>query len=882
MTQQPFGSTFRDDLAHLAGGVDTLADALTRSHESAVHEAESTHTSALTELGEHLRRKRSVEQDGIESRVTQAQRDLADAAAQIPGALGSTETAVAPTPQPVPPDGLVIGSVSGVKLPVPLASHAGLVLRGDDAAATGFLDAVFARIIATVPLSSVRVTVFDPSLRGLLGAYSELRNHSADNAFPNAYTDEYAFRQRLDLITAEVQRGAETLSARGRASVLDIWREATPTPSLHIVVVDDVPGAINDETWRNIDRISERGPACGVVLVTLQTSRGADTSYAPAGPASVVTFTDRREAVLADGDIGLAFTPLARPSHEDTQRLLREAIAAASQSQGPKVDPDILLPADGGSASSATGIDVVIGERADGKPLSVALRSENPPVPNALIGGAVGQGKSNLLAVLIYAIAAKYPPSEVEMLLLDFKEGLEFQRFTGKDGAHWLPNASVIALESDREFGVATLEHVERERQARSARFKDVGVKDYDSYRAASHALPRLMLFVDEFHVLFEGDDELSSTAVRLLDTIVRRGRAAGIHIVLATQTLSGVRSLATKLDGIFSQVPLRIALRNTASEAQTIFAPGNKAPAQLQFRGQVVVNANMGEDPDKNVFGMATFADEAFTRSLQERLWQQSQPTDPPRVFVGSANADWPADAAGGRRVLLGAAVDTAGSTIAHEFGNDPMRALAVVGSDAAVRAALTRAAIHSAVTGGAYSDVVVVGDDPMLAWASTLAAQGSATVRPVALGDAPAWLVAHEEQLRASGTLTVITDLQRIGGLEQPVGPPDPDDFLSQPETAASKLRALATDPAVEGDLVVTSANFSPLDRTFGSSRDGSDGIAAYALAGVPVTELRHLIGFDAEAPRSAPRFMYLRAGYGSDVVTGLPYETPTEGAR
>ncbi|WP_040168221.1 FtsK/SpoIIIE domain-containing protein [Microbacterium gorillae] len=877
MSAEPFGATFRDDLGRLLGAADAAHAATEHGAGEALQSANDTHTAAIRGLDEYFGRKRSTGQDDIEDRVRSAQRTLDDTAAQIPGALGSLDPEIVHAPLPVPSDGLVVGSVDGVPVPVPLASHAGLVLRGDADAANAFVEAVFARILATVPLSSLRVSVFDPSLRGLLGAFSELRNHTLGAAFPAAYTDEYRFRQRLEDITADVQRGAEQLSARGRGSVLDIWQDATPTPSLHVVVIDDVPGTINEETWRGIDRITVRGPACGVIVVLLQSARASGAALSPSGRASVIAFSSAGSATLGEGDAQLLLQPLERPNHDALQRLLREVIAGASEARGPVVGPEALLPPDG-TASSADGVEVVIGERSDGKPLTIAFRSQNPPIPNALIGGATGRGKSNLLAVLIYAIAAKYPPSEIEMLLLDFKEGLEFRRFAGEDGASRLPNARTIALESDREFGVATLEHLERTRQERSALFKSAGVNDYDSYRAQGQELPRLMLFIDEFDVMLKGDDELAARAVSLLEMIVRRGRAAGIHLVLATQTLSGIRSLATKLDAILSQIPLRIGLQNTAAEAQTIFAPGNKAPSELQFRGQVVINDAMGEDPGKNVFGMSTFADVSFTVRLQERLAQDHPQHETQRTFVGTQPEPWPDDLPPGRHVALGAAVDTVGRPVLHEFGADPMRSLAIVGTDQEVRSELTRATVYSAVTGGEYRTVVVIGDSPLLSWAARLT-DGPVDVITVSLADAAEWIATHPDQLRAAQTLTVVSDLQRIGGLSEPRGEADPNDFLSQPPTAAGTLRDAVVDPRSAGDVVLTSANFTPIDRAIGMSRDGADGIAAYALASVPTADLRQLIGFEAEAPRSSPRFLYVRAGY-PGAQTAVPFDAPAEG--
>ena len=77
--------------------------------------------------------------------------------------------------------------------------------------------------------------------------------------------------------------------------------------------------------------------------------------------------------------------------------------------------------------------------------------------------------------------------------------------------------------------------------------------------------MPRVVLIIDEFHVLFEGSDAEVENAVLYLTKLAKQGRAYGIHLLLASQTISGVSALSTKVDAIFAQFPLRMSLKNTA-----------------------------------------------------------------------------------------------------------------------------------------------------------------------------------------------------------------------------------------------------------------------------------------------------------------------------
>ncbi len=218
-------------------------------------------------------------------------------------------------------------------------------------------------------------------------------------------------------------------------------------------------------------------------------------------------------------------------------------------------------------------LDTVIGYD-DRAPVRLRLRTSNPALPHALVGGAVGQGKSNLLLVLIHGLAARYAPHDLEMYLLDFKHGVEFASLgPGPDRAAWLPHARVLGVHSDRAFGLAVLRHLSDELGRRSELFKARGLADI---------------------------------------------------------------WLATRRDSIFGQVPYRIALKTTPTDSQAILRTGNTAAAELQFRGEAILNQNFGS-PDDNQRILVSFADKDTLAALRAKLWTRARAlgtTAPPRVF--------------------------------------------------------------------------------------------------------------------------------------------------------------------------------------------------------------------------------------------------------
>src|ERR1041384_5457478 len=135
---------------------------------------------------------------------------------------------------------------------------------------------------------------------------------------------------------------------------------------------------------------------------------------------------------------------------------------------------------------------------------------------HVLIAGKTGSGKSTLLNAMITNLALYYSPNELQFFLIDFKKGVEFKAYA----AQRLPHARVIAIESEREFGVSVLERLDAELRRRGELFRAHAVQDLAGFRRAvpDIVMPRTLLIVDEFQELFVADDKLAQDAALLLD----------------------------------------------------------------------------------------------------------------------------------------------------------------------------------------------------------------------------------------------------------------------------------------------------------------------------------------------------------------------------
>lgn len=205
---------------------------------------------------------------------------------------------------------------------------------------------------------------------------------------------------------------------------------------------------------------------------------------------------------------------------------------------------------------------------------------------HTLICDHSGSGKSNFLHVLIQNLAFYYAPNEVQLFLLDYKEGVEFNAYTDPN---ILEHARLVSVASSVGYGMSFLSWLCKEMQERANLFKQFNVKDLSDYRKHGE-MPRLIVVIDEFQVLFsDSSTKEKERAERYLTTILKKGRSYGVHLVLATQTMRG-----TDINrSIMNQIANRIALPMDAEDSNSIL--NNDDAACELVRPEGIFNNNGG-----------------------------------------------------------------------------------------------------------------------------------------------------------------------------------------------------------------------------------------------------------------------------------------------
>ncbi len=300
---------------------------------------------------------------------------------------------------------------------------------------------------------------------------------------------------------------------------------------------------------------------------------------------------------------------------------------------------------------------------------------------HTLICDHSGSGKSNFLHVLIQNLAFYYDPDEVQLFLLDYKEGVEFNAYTDPI----LEHARLVSVASSVSYGITFLKWLCDEMQKRAELFKQFNMKDLNNYRKHDE-MPRLIVVIDEFQVLFS--DNKSTKAVEgHLNTLLKKGRSYGVHLVLATQTMRG-----TDINPSFkAQIANRIALPMDAEDSSSVL--GDDAACEIQ-KPEGIFNNNGGHQKYHTKMSIPKAPDDftAFIKKIHEEFNQRNLTPIEHKIYNGEKPLEMPNILkANEMRLHLGKKVDYEQKDLIVEFENNESHLL-VVSQDLNARIALMK----------------------------------------------------------------------------------------------------------------------------------------------------------------------------------------------
>jgi S-DNA-T family DNA segregation ATPase FtsK/SpoIIIE len=229
-------------------------------------------------------------------------------------------------------------------------------------------------------------------------------------------------------------------------------------------------------------------------------------------------------------------------------------------------------------------------------------------LPHVLVAGSTGSGKSVALHAMIMSIIGTRSQEETRLIMIDPKR-LEFAPYVH------IPHL-LTPIVHDAKQALEVLRWVVSEMERRYEQLAQTGYKDCASYRAAgNHDMAYIVVIIDEWaDLMMTGGKDVEALIVRL----AQMSRAAGIHLIIATQ-----RPSVDVITGLIKvNVPARLAFRVVSKiDSRTII--DRLGAEQLLGRGDMLF---MGVEPVPiRLHGAYVTTDEI--EAMVQRIRQQGEP---------------------------------------------------------------------------------------------------------------------------------------------------------------------------------------------------------------------------------------------------------------
>ena len=318
------------------------------------------------------------------------------------------------------------------------------------------------------------------------------------------------------------------------------------------------------ENTRELDYLFKSGERYGLYFVVVKSGEEkpfVDRKGVDCSPYSGLSVALEGGKLICDGE---KYTPVSV-----SDKLLPELLAPLKKikdmSRGTVSYDDVGFgkeKLEGSAVGNEISIPVgKVGNKIYSLDLAVASNRDSKPVSYMIIG-RTGCGKSSIIDSLIINGSMKYSPDDLTFYLIDFKDGVSSAPYIG---AARMPHIKLVAQKSRQEEAEIILKTVLKERERRNDRlFKKVGVSNIVDYNklCEKHGqphLPRIIVIIDEFQVMFNesseaGDSGRTQRLAEHCNNIVKLGRSAGIHLIVASQSVTSkiMTSVGNEISGRF------------------------------------------------------------------------------------------------------------------------------------------------------------------------------------------------------------------------------------------------------------------------------------------------------------------------------------------
>ena len=291
--------------------------------------------------------------------------------------------------------------------------------------------------------------------------------------------------------------------------------------------------------------------------------------------------------------------------------------------------------------NSKSKLSFAVGKDISGKTIVTDIAK----MPHVLVAGSTGSGKSVLINTLIMSIIFKADPNDVKLIMVDPKM-VEFMAFAE------IPHL-MIPVVDDPKKASAALAWAVAEMEKRYKMFAELGIRDIATYNKKVERLgkkadpkykkmPQIVIIVDEFaDLMMVASHDVEDSVMRL----AQKARAAGIHLVLATQrpsvnVITGVikANIPSRIAlSVSSQVDSRTIIDQVGAEkllgnGDMLFAP-QSLPKPIRVQGAFVSD----DDRDKVVTFLKDHGGASYNQEVTESIESVQAENNPEVADIGA-----------------------------------------------------------------------------------------------------------------------------------------------------------------------------------------------------------------------------------------------------
>lgn len=244
-------------------------------------------------------------------------------------------------------------------------------------------------------------------------------------------------------------------------------------------------------------------------------------------------------------------------------------------------------------------------------------------LPHMLIAGTTGSGKSVCMNSVIISLLYKASPDDVKLIMVDPKM-VELGIYNG------IPHL-LIPVVTDPKKAAGSLQWAVTEMMRRYKAMSDAGVRDLESYNSIVESagegtkLPQIVVIIDELaDLMLVAAKEVEESICR----IAQMGRAAGIHLIIATQ-----RPSADVITGLMkANIPSRIAFA-VASAMESRIILDTQGAEKLVGKGDMLYSPIGAGKPlrvqgcfvsDTEVEAVTTYVKKNYVTSYDQQVMEE------------------------------------------------------------------------------------------------------------------------------------------------------------------------------------------------------------------------------------------------------------------